>query len=96
MTANDGTGSGSGGKGPVDDRSPMATAIGLSSVIVSIALELVIPGLIGHWLDRRWGTGPVLVLLGFLLGMAVAGWHLVRVVAKLSAAEAGRRSKRQL
>ena len=81
--------------GPADDRSPMALAVGLASVIVSIALEMVIPAVVGHWLDDRWSTGPLLALLGLMLGMIVAGWHLIRVVAKLSAANSDHRSKKQ-
>jgi F0F1-type ATP synthase assembly protein I len=73
----------------------MATAVGLASMIVGIALEMVVPALVGHWLDKRWGTEPVLVVVGALLGMVVAGWQLVGVVARLSAADSGRGSKKQ-
>ena len=41
----------------------------------------------GHWLDQQLGTNPVLVIGGFLLGMAigaVANWRVLnRFLAKL-------------
>jgi F0F1-type ATP synthase assembly protein I len=64
-------------------------------VIISIGLEMVLPGLIGHWLDGRFGTGPWLLLLGFAAGMAAAGWHLVKLVSSLSAADSDRKNKQQ-
>jgi len=36
--------------------------------------------LIGHWLDERLGTNPLLVMAGFMLGIligAVADWRLI-------------------
>ena len=36
--------------------------------------------LVGHWVDQQLGTSPVLVILGFLLGIlvgAVADWRLI-------------------
>jgi F0F1-type ATP synthase assembly protein I len=40
---------------------------------------MVLPGLVGLWLDGRWGTSPWLTLLGFVLGMVFAMWHLLRM-----------------
>jgi uncharacterized membrane protein YqaE (UPF0057 family) len=40
---------------------------------------MVLPGLVGLWLDVRWGTSPWLTLLGFVLGMVFAMWHLLRM-----------------
>jgi len=79
--------------GPADDRSPMAVGIGMASMIISIGMELVIPGLIGYWLDGRFGTKPLLLLIGFAVGMLAAGWQLTRLVAKLSAADSKREKK---
>ena len=48
-----------------------------------IGMLLVTPmgvlGLAGHWLDRRWGTGPWLLLAGLLLGMAAGFVSFLRV-----------------
>ncbi|HEY5316099.1 MAG TPA: AtpZ/AtpI family protein [Pirellulales bacterium] len=65
----------------------------MASMIISIGMELVIPGLIGYWLDGRFGTKPLLLLIGFAVGMLAAGWQLTRLVAKLSAADSKREKK---
>jgi hypothetical protein len=51
------------------------------SRITTVALEMVLPGLGGLWLDRRWGTEPYIGLLGFALGMILAFWHLLRMTS---------------
>ncbi len=54
----------------------MAVAMEWVSRIIAISLEMVLPGLGGQWLDRRWGT-QYLALLGFALGISFAIWHLI-------------------
>ena len=66
---------------PGDDRSPLAAALAWSSAIVTISLEMVIPGLIGYWLDQRLGTQVLFVLLGFAAGMVVFIWQLMRLTS---------------
>lgn len=51
----------------------IGVATGLGCSIVA-ALVLCIGG--GVWLDRRFGTTPVLTLVGVVLGLAVAGYQL--------------------
>jgi hypothetical protein len=53
------------------------------SRITAVALEMVLPGLGGQWLDRRWGTS-FLGLLGFALGMTVGIWHLLQMTRALN------------
>ena len=74
-----------------DDRPPMALAIEWVSRITTVALEMVVPGLIGQWLDHRWQTqflGPA----GFVLGVAAGMWHLLRMTA---AQQPGKKRKAQ-
>lgn len=44
-----------------------------------IALEMVIPGVLGKWIDDWLGTKGVFVILGFAGGMALGVWHLIRI-----------------
>lgn len=44
---------------------------------------MVGPGLIGAWLDRRWGSS-LCTPIGFLLGMALATTALVVIAQKLT------------
>ncbi len=57
----------------------MAQAIAWSSRITTICLEMVIPAVIGCWLDQRLGTGMVFVVLGAAAGMTAGMVHLVRI-----------------
>lgn len=63
-----------------DDRPPLIVAAEWVGKITGVALEMVLPGLLGTWLDRRWGTG-FLALVGFGLGITVAIWHLLRITS---------------
>ena len=49
--------------------------------IMALALEMVLPGIGGTWLDGRWGTGPVLTIAGFLLGTVGGLGHLLWMTA---------------
>jgi cyanate permease len=70
----------------------MGVAIQWASIITTISLEMVIPGLIGYWLDQRCGIKALFVLLGFGGGMALALWHLLRVTKARESSSAEERS----
>src|ERR687894_1665629 len=64
------------------DLRAVGVATGLGCSIVA-ALILCIGG--GVWLDSRFGTSPVLTLIGVALGLATAGyqlWELAKVGSK--------------
>ncbi len=59
-------------------------AFGYFALFSEIGLALLITtlggALAGHWLDEQLGTGPLLVVVGFLAGAlagAVADWRLI-------------------
>jgi hypothetical protein len=59
-------------------------ALGYFALFSEIGLVLLVTtlggALAGHWLDEQLGTGPLLVVLGFLAGAslgAVADWRLI-------------------
>lgn len=56
-----------------------------------VALEMVLPGLAGYWLDQQLGTVVLFMLLGFGLGSTAAVVHLVRMVRAEQEATAGKR-----
>ena len=68
---------------PPDDRTPLAQAAEWSSRITTIALEMVVPGLIGLWIDRQLGTVMVFLVLGVAVGMTAGMMHLVRLAASV-------------
>jgi hypothetical protein len=65
---------------PTDDRSPLAKAYQWSARIMVVALEMVLPGMAGYWLDQQIGTRVVLMLVGFALGGTAAVVHLLHLV----------------
>ena len=73
-----------------DDQSPAAKAYQWSTRIMVVALEMVLPGLAGHWLDDRLGTHVLFMLLGFSVGGTAAVFHLIH----MTRAEASRKSSK--
>ncbi len=51
-----------------DGRSAAAKAAEWAARIMTISLEMVLPGLAGYWLDTKLGTRVVFLLVGFALG----------------------------
>ena len=67
-----------------DGRSPMAIAFEWSATIMTISLEMVVPGLAGYWLDQKLGTRVLFLLIGFALGGTMAALALMRIANKRS------------
>ena len=68
----------------------MARATDWASRIMTISLEMVLPGLAGYWLDQKLGTVALFMLVGFVLGCTAAVLHLMKI-----AKSAGSNSKQQ-
>ncbi len=64
-----------------DERSSIAVAFGWASRITTTAVGMVIPGLVGFWLDQRLGTLVLFTLLGFGSGVTIGIWQLVRMTS---------------
>jgi F0F1-type ATP synthase assembly protein I len=60
-------------------------------MIVSVAMEMVLPGLAGwYWIDRRLGTKIVFLVLGLVLGVVGGMIHLMRMLAPKNSASGKR------
>ena len=70
----------------------MARAAGWTSEVTTIALEMVLPGLGGYWLDHRLGTKMVFLLLGVIFGFSLGLWHLLKLARALSEEDTKRKS----
>jgi len=75
----------------VDDRSPMAKSFSKASEVTSISVMMIVPGLIGYWIDQKVGSVLGFTLLGLVLGMGVAVRQLMLLVS--SPADVGQDSK---
>lgn len=59
-----------------DSPSPLALGFAWAYRILAVAAEMVLPGLLGSWLDGRLGT-HFLALVGFGLGITLGVTHLL-------------------
>ncbi len=64
---------------PADNRSPLAIALEWSATIMTISAEMVVPGLMGYWVDKWLGTRVLFLLAGFALGGTLAALQLMRI-----------------
>ncbi|MEM9412841.1 MAG: AtpZ/AtpI family protein [Planctomycetota bacterium] len=64
----------------LDDRSPTAKAMSKVSEIISICLLMVVPALIGSWVDQKLSTFVLFTIGGLVIGMAGAFLQLKRLV----------------
>ena len=58
----------------------MGTALGLLGIGWYVALCLLGGVFGGLWLDNRFGTGPLFILLGIGAGLVVAGFGMYRML----------------
>ena len=68
-----------------DDRSPIARASVWVTRIMTISLEMVLPGLAGYWLDQKLHTVALFMLIGFALGCTAAVMSLIQLTRSASA-----------
>jgi F0F1-type ATP synthase assembly protein I len=67
----------------------MVVAMQWVNQVTTIALEMVLPAWLGHWLDGRWGTEPWLVAIGGLLGFGAAMAHLMAIARRAAGKKSG-------
>jgi hypothetical protein len=48
---------------------------------MTICVEMVLPGILGLWVDEKLGTAAVFTLLGAAAGLTLAIWHLLRMTS---------------
>jgi hypothetical protein len=63
-----------------NDRPPLVAAMEWVAKITTVALEMVLPGIAGGWLDAKLGTSFI-ALVGFALGVSGGVWHLLVITA---------------
>ncbi|HRQ72065.1 MAG TPA: AtpZ/AtpI family protein [Phycisphaerales bacterium] len=66
----------------------VVSALGPIAAVGTVGTEFVAAvGLLalgGWWLDGKFGTAPVLTLVGMVLGLTVGTWRLLRAVKELN------------
>ncbi len=64
---------------PPDDRAALAKAYGRASQVLTIAIGMVVPLVVGRLADDRWGTKVLFTGLGAAFGLAFGIWHLLKL-----------------
>ena len=62
-----------------EPRSALSVGMEWASRVTSVGLEFVLPALLGALLDHWWGTSPVALLVGAVLGFAVGMMGILRI-----------------
>ena len=70
-------------KKKISNYSPLAKGYLLGTLVLTAAIESVIPMIAGTWLDKRFQTAPLFVLLGIGLGVLIMVTQLLRIVKKI-------------
>jgi ATP synthase protein I len=70
-------------------RSIASTGAYWATRITSVGLEFALPPMGGGYLDRRWGTGSLLTILGAILGFLMGMIHLLTIAREASATTSG-------
>jgi F0F1-type ATP synthase assembly protein I len=50
-----------------------------SSRITAVALEMVLPGVFGYWVDQQLGTRALFLVLGMVFGVITGMLSLIRL-----------------
>jgi hypothetical protein len=66
-----------------DVRPPLAVGMEWASRVTTISMEMVVPALIGYWLDQRWGTHNVLLSIGAVLGFIIGLRSLIQLTRNM-------------
>jgi hypothetical protein len=69
--------------------SPYAVAIEWVAKITTVAIEMFLPAVGGHFLDRRLGTN-FWALVGLALGLTVGMWHLLQMTKPKASGKSGK------
>jgi len=61
--------------------------------VTTISLEMVLPGLIGYWIDLRLGTKLLFLVPGVILGFAIGMWQLIKLAGSTNGAGSSPRDR---
>ena len=60
----------------------MARGVMWASQISTMGLQVALPALGGYLLDQRWGTSPVLLIIGVFLGFAISLYSIIKLTQR--------------
>ncbi len=79
-------------KGELFNQEEMRRLWGVGGMGLELAGAIAVLALLGWWIDRRLGTGPLWTLVGAGIGFLGGGYNFIRRARAMSRANALRRS----
>lgn len=68
-------------------RNPLQ-AWALTSAIISQLVGCILIGIFaGRWLDQKWGTEPIFLIVGLLLGIAAGTYAMIVSIRKFNSGD---------
>lgn len=55
----------------------------MGEIVWMIAAPVVLLAILGKWLDTRWGTRPIFLIIGFVLAALISGFSVWRRAKEL-------------
>ena len=69
---------------PTDDYPALAVAMQWVSWVTTVSLEMVVPAVVGYWLDRHFETRGALLAVGAVLGFVVGMSRLLKLASSFN------------
>lgn len=70
-----------------NNRNPMK-AMALTSQIASVLVGSILIGIFaGRWLDQKWGTEPIFLIVGLLIGITAGTYSMIVIIRKLNSGD---------
>ena len=66
---------------PIKGQGSVQAGIYWSQQVTSMSLGLVVPVLIGWWIDTTYKTQPAAIVVGSLIGFALLMWRLLQMIS---------------
>ena len=63
-----------------DKRSAISIGFAWGYRLMSLSLVVALTAFLGHWLDNRWNTSPVLLIVGVFLGLTTFFVQLLAMI----------------
>jgi multidrug efflux pump subunit AcrB len=74
---------------PDDDRAVIVKAYSRATRGITIAMVMTVPGIVGHFVDERFGTLVVFTVLGSVIGLTFGIWQLMKISRPSATAKSG-------
>lgn len=65
-----------------ENRNPFQAYALMSAILASLVGSILIGVFLGRWLDGRWGTEPIFLIIGLFVGLATGIYTMLAAIRK--------------